>query len=107
MNSTEYVLDCLLRSDCSSMYKTAALEGVGDLSKAITYIVFGLTAAAGVGTGLLIEKATEPTSTDIGNMQRAYAISNLKANINGQMRRFNTDYLRNGTPTPSKSITIG
>ena len=107
MSNTEYVLNCLLRPGSLRMDKTAALEGVGDLTKAITYIVFGMTAAAGAGTGLILEKATEPTSTDIGNMQRAYAIANLKSNINSQMHKLHSDYIRTQSPETTKSIKIG
>lgn len=60
---------------------------VGDLTKAITYIVLGGAAAAGAGVGLTLEKGFEPTDIDIGNAQRAYAIANLKANIDSQRRK--------------------
>ena len=59
-------------------------EGFGNLSKAVTYLLVASTAAIGAGAGFLWSKATEPTDTDIGNAQKAYAVSNLKANINGQ-----------------------
>lgn len=70
--------------EANQLHKEAT---VGDLTKAITYIVLGGAAAAGAGVGLTLEKGFEPTDTDIGNAQRAYAIANLKADIDSQRRK--------------------
>ena len=62
-------------------------EGVGNLGKATVYIIGAISALAGAGLGVLGEKATEPTDTDVGNAQKAYAIANLEANIDSQYKK--------------------
>lgn len=85
-------------------FLTSLGKGFGDVAKAATYIIMGLTAAAGAGVGYLWDKATEPTDTDIGNAQKSYAIANLQANIDSQRKKLMEE--RRSIPTNHKSMRV-
>lgn len=78
------------------------MEGFGDLGKAITYIVLGASAATGAGLGVLADKVTEPTDTDMGNARKAYSIADLRAAIMTNKQKLETE--RGPIKKPKKSM---
>lgn len=104
MKIEDIVLSIVHQNRGKDMQKTAS--GWGDLGSAITYLVLGSAAAAGAGIGLTLEKGFEPTDTDIGNAQRAYAIANLKANIDSQRRKLLNEQQRMQLDNQQKTLRL-
>ena len=102
METVDKVIEARFSKQAGSEFFASLGKGFGDVAKAATYIIMGLTAAAGAGVGYLWDKATEPTDTDIGNAQKAYAIANLQANIDSQRKKLMDE--RRSIPTNRKSI---
>jgi hypothetical protein len=81
------------------------LSSFADAGRAALLGLIGAVAVAGVATGKIYQKATEPTDVDFSNAQRAYDVGAYMASIRRQASRLQDEKNRRDIGT-SKSMRM-